>query len=270
MEQEGIEIETLNPENEGILLSNEDVEIPETESESEEIEVEEVETEDSKTDTDVDTDKELLKKGVNAERKRRKEAEKKNKELEAKIKALEEANKTPQKTTVEELIESGIDEDIAKTLAKAIDKKQEGSKKTEQELADLKFKYSLSEVSKKDGFEDIEEYSDEIKELVDKGLTIEQSYYAVTGGNNKSINTKSEIERKVEAKLQNKQIRKEILGNINNSIGTTNISNNNQKVKATAEEVAIAKAAGMSIEDYLAIKGMDNVKEYEQYSKGKK
>lgn len=267
MEQEGIEIETLNPENEGILLSNEDVEIPETESE--EMEVEEVETEDSKADTDVDTDKELLKKGVNAERKRRKEAEKKNKELEAKIKALEEANKTPQKTTVEELVESGIDEDIAKTIAKAIDKKQEGSKKTEQELADLKFKYSLSEVSKKDGFEDIEEYSDEIKDLVDKGLTIEQSYYAVTGGNNKSINTKSEIERKVEAKLENKQARKEILGNINSSIGTTN-NPNSQKVKATAEEVAIAKAAGMSIEDYLAIKGMDNVKEYEQYSKGKK
>lgn len=263
MEQEGIEIETLNPENDGIFISNDDIEVPETESE--ETEVEEVRTH----ETDVDTDKELLKKGVNAERKRRKEAEKKNKELEARIKALEEAKQTPTKTTVEELIESGIDEDIAKTIAKAIDKKQENSKKTEKELAELKFKYSLSEVSKKNGFDDIEEYADEIKDLVDKGLTIEQSYYAITGGNLKSINTKSEIERKVEAKLENKQARKEILGNINNSVGTTN-NVNSQKVKATAEEVAIAKVAGMSIEEYLAIKGMDNVKEYEQYSKGKK
>lgn len=272
MAQEGIEIETLNPENESIYIPDEDIETPETESEETEVEEEVTDTDvgDNGTETDVDTEKESLKKGVNAERKRRKEAEKKNKELEARIKALEEANKTPTKTTVEELIENGVDESIAKTLAAAIDKKQEGSKKTEQELADLKFRYSLSEVSKKDGFDDIEEYADEIKDLVDKGLTIEQSYYALTGGNNKTINTKSEIERKVEAKLENKQARKEILGNINSNIGTTNSSNNYQKVKATAEEVAIAKAAGMSIEDYLAIKGMDNVKEYEQYSKGKK
>lgn len=270
MAQEGIEIETLNPENEGIYIPDEDINTPETESEETEVEVVETENVETNTETTVDTDKELLKKGVNAERKRRKEAEKKNKELEARIKALEEANKTPTKTTVEELIENGVDESIAKTLAAAIDKKQEGSKKAEKELADLKFKYSLSEVSKKDGFDDIEEYAEEIKDLVDKGLTIEQSYYALTGGNTKTSNTKSEIERKVEAKLENKQARKEILGNINSSIGTTNISNNNQKAKASAEEVAIAKAAGMSIEDYLAIKGMDNVKEYEQYSKGKK
>lgn len=273
MAQEGIEIETLNPENEGIYISNEDIETPETESEkteAEELDVSDTNVGDIETETTVDTDKELLKKGVNAERKRRKEAEKKNKELEARIKALEEANKTPAKTTVEELIENGVDESIAKTLAAAIDKKQEGSKKTEQELADFKFRYSLSEVSKKDGFDDIEEYADEIKDLVDKGLTIEQSYYALTGGNNKTINTKSEIERKVEAKLENKQARKEILGNINSNVGTTANSNNNKKVKASVEEVAIAKAAGMSIEDYLAIKGMDNVKEYEHYSKGKK
>ena len=64
--------------------------------------------------------------------------------------------------------------------------------------------------------------------------------------------------------------KEEILGNINSNVGTTNNSNNSKQIKATAEEVAIAKAAGMSIEDYLAIKGMDNVKEYEQYSKGKK
>ena len=268
MAQEGIEIETLNPENEGIYIPDEDIETPETESE--ETEVEEIETEDTQSTTDVDTDKELLKKSVNAERTRRKKAEKEKKELEARIKVLEEANKTPTKTTIEELIENGVDESIAKTIAAAIDKKQEGSKKTEQELADLKFRYSLSEVSKKDGFDDIEEYADEIKDLVDKGLTIEQSYYALTGGNNKTINTKSEIERKVEAKLENKQARKEILGNINSNIGATNTSNNSKQIKATAEEVAIAKAAGMSIEDYLAVKGMDNVKEYEQYSKGKK
>ena len=114
-EQEGIDIETLNPENEGIYIPNEEIDTAE-DTTVEETEITDNNVEVNVTDTNVDSDKELLKKGVNAERKRRKEAERKNKELEARIKALEEANKTPEKTTLEELIESGIDEDIAKTI----------------------------------------------------------------------------------------------------------------------------------------------------------
>lgn len=266
-EQEGIDIETLNPENEGIYIPDEEIDTP-VDTENEVTEVVDNNVEDDGTDTIVDTDKENLKKGVNYERKLRKEAERKNKKLEARIKALEESNKTPEKTTLEELIESGIDEEIAKSIANAIDKKQAGTKQTEKELADLKFQLSLSETSKKAGFEDIIDYTDEIKTLVDKGLTIEQSYYALTGAS-KTNNSNSEIERKLEAKLENKQARKEILGNINKNIGAT-VVQNKSKVQATAEEVAIAKAAGMSIEDYLAVKGMDNVKEYAEYAKGKK
>lgn len=259
-EQEGIEIETLDPENEGIIIP-EETDVEDTVEESNDADVT-----DTKTEDDTDVEKENLKKGVNYERKQRKSAEKKVKELEAKIKELEEANKTPEKTTLEELIESGVDESIAKSIATAIDKKQSNSKQTEKELADIKFKLSLSEASKNPDFSDIIDYSDEIKELVDKGLTIEQSYYALTGGK-KSINTNSEIERKLEKKIENKQARKEILGNINNS--GTSVNSNAKQIKATAEEIAIAKAAGMSIEDYLAVKSMDNVKEYTEYSKNK-
>lgn len=266
-EQEGIDIETLNPENEGIYIPDEEIDTS-VETQVEEPETIDIDVEDKGTETTVDTDKENLKKGVNYERKLRKEAEKKNKELEARIKELEEANKTPEKTTLEELVESGIDEEIAKSIASAIDKKQAGTKQTEKELANLKFQLSLSETSKKPGFEDIADYTDEIKSLVDKGLTIEQSYYALTGGS-KTANSNSEIERKLEAKLENKQARKEILGNINKNVGAP-IVQNKSKIQASAEEVAIAKAAGMSIEDYLAVKGMDNVKEYAEYAKGKK
>lgn len=265
-EQEGIDIETLNPENEGIYIPNEEIDTAE-DTTVEETEITDNNVEVNVTDTNVDSDKELLKKGVNAERKRRKEAERKNKELEARIKALEEANKTPEKTTLEELIESGIDEDIAKTIATAIDKKQEGSKQAEKDLAELKFKLSLSEASKRPELKDILDYEDEIKDLVGKGLTIEQSYYALTGG--KTLNSNSEIERKLEAKLENKQARKDILGNINNTVSKA-VTSNKAKIHATVEEIAIAKAAGMSIEDYLAVKNMDNVKDYAEYSKGKK
>lgn len=260
-EQEGINIDSINPNEEGIYLPDE---VVDTETEETEVKGEEIKVEEPKTD--VDEEKEKLKQGVNAERNKRKAAEKKARELEARIAALEEAAKTPEKSTLDELIENGVDETIAKSIASAIDKKQGNSKEAEKEIAQMKFENAISKKSKEDGFSDIEDYSDEIKDFVDKGLTIEQAYYAITGGTN---NTKSEIERSVEAKLEKKEARKEIIGNINSSVGTTATSKK-ASVKATAEEIAVARAAGISIEDYLAAKRIDNAREYQEYLKGKK
>ena len=266
-EQEGIDIETLDPENQGKLLPSEESEIEIIDDSDDTVDGVDEPEDNSGNDTEptIDEEKELLKKGVNAERSKRKAAEKKNRELEARIKALEEANKTPTKTTAEELIENGVDESIAKSIAKAIDSKQDGSK---EELAELKFKLAISEAEKNPDFKDIADYADEIRTLVDKGLTVEQSYYALTGNKKTS---KSEIERKLEVKLENKQARKEILGSANNNAGTS-VNSNSKKVKATSLEIAVARAAGMSIEEYLATKEIDNVKDYNKYkeSKGKK
>lgn len=262
-ELEGIELETINPDVDGIELpyveDEEDVEVEETEAE-------EVETQEEDTKTEKEKS---LQKGVNEERRRRKEAERKNKELEARIQALEAGSKTPEKTTVDELIESGIDESIAKAIALAIDKKNSDSK-TKQELADLKFEISLTKKSKEEGFEDILDYADEIKKLVDKGLTLEQSYYATTYNRTpKTANTKSEIERKLEVKMQNQQARKEILGNnISSNSGAANSSKS--KIKATATEKAMAAAAGMSVAEYVAIRDMNSVKDYTSYKAKKK
>ena len=79
----------------------------------------------------------------------------------------------------------------------------------------MKFKIELSEKSKDSEFSDILEHEDEIRPLVDKGLSVEQAYYAVN--HNRVQNTNREIEKKVEAKLQNNQTRKEILQNINSN-----------------------------------------------------
>lgn len=253
-ELEGINLEAVNLENEeGIVL-------PGTTEEVEEV----TENNNDSTDEVVDEEKEALKRGVNKERKARKEAEKKNKELEARIAALEEATKTPTKSTLEELVENGVDESIAKSIAEAIDKKQSGSKKMEQELSNMKFKLELSEKSKESNFSDIMDYEDEVKDLVDKGLTIEQAYYALNYDKNKNINTKSEIERKVEAKMQNNQARKEILGNINSAAGGAS-NNTDNKPKASAAEIAAARMAGMDINDYLAAKNATSIKQYNSY-----
>lgn len=260
-ELEGINLEAVNLENDS------GIDIPDEVNTEDKVTEEETKEEGIKENT-LDEEKESLKRGVNRERKARKEAERKNKELEARIAALEEKASTPAKSTLDELLESGVDEGIAKSIAAAIDKKQSNSKKVEKELADMKFKLELTAKSKEEEFNDILDYEDDIKDLVDKGLNIEQAYYALNYENKKTNNTKSEIERKVEAKIQNNQARKEILGNINSNAGRVSNSGNNSP-KASSAEIAAARLAGIDINDYLAAKNADSIKQYNDYNKRK-
>lgn len=267
-EQEGINLETVNLNaDEGIRLPVEEETVDNnTETNSTESNDN---TENEENTNEVDEEKENLKKGVNFERKKRKEAEKKNKELEARIATLEQANKPAEKSTLDELLEAGVDESIAKAIVTGIDKKQADNKKVEKELADLKFQNALLEKSRDKNFENIMDQADEVKELVDKGLSIEQAYYALnyTKLKEEPQNTKSEIQRKVEAKMQNNQERKEILNNANSNAGGA-VKNSNTP-KASSAELAMARLAGMSIEDYLAAKNSDNIKAYTEYEKKK-
>lgn len=267
-EQEGIVLETINPDNDTIVLPDvEDTETDVDASNDTQVKTEEVEDiENTDVKNSID-EKESLQRGLNKERKLRKEAEKKNREIEARLKALEEANKEPEKSTYDTLLEGGIDEEVAKSVAKAIDSKQSKTKSLEKEIADLRFKDSLNAKSREEGFEDILDYADEIKDLVDKGLTIEQSYHAVSY-NKPIVNTKSEMERKLEAKMKNNNARKEILGNLNNN--SSAVQNTSNRAKLSATERAIAAAAGMSAEDYAAVRDMDSVKEYNSYRSKKK
>lgn len=230
--------------------------------------VDDVNTETTEVEDEKSEKEKSLERGLNKERQKRKEAQKKAKELEEIIKALKEANKKPEKTTLDTLIESGMDEGVAKSIANAIDSKKDNSKKLEEEIAELRFEKDLTAKSKEEGFEDIEEYADEIKELVDKGLSIEQAYYATSYNKPKTVNTKREIERKLEAKMQNNNAKKQILGNTNSNVGAS--SNSNHKVNLSKEEYAVARAAGMTPEDYAAVKGMGSIKDYTNYTARKK
>ena len=251
IEQEGIELETVN--------SNEAIDN----------DVEETPTQDNnQNQANADNDKTAsLQRGLNKERALRKAAEKKNKEFEARLEALEKANKEPEKSTLDTLIESGVDESIAKSIAKAIDSKQTDTSKFEKEIADLKFDNSLKALSKQEGYEDIEDYADEIKDLVDKGLTLEQSYHALAYDKPHTQNTKSEMQRKLEVKMQNNNARKEILQNANNNSGA---ANNSKTIKLTGAEKAMAAAAGITAEEYAALRDMESIKDYDNYKNRKK
>lgn len=265
LEQEGINL--------GEVISNteEGIELPVVDEEVEDTSNDVTDTTDNQ-DTDVqdtpeDSEKANLQKGVNYERKLRKAAEKENRELKEQLAELtKNSNTTPEKTTIDELIESGVDPAIAKSISSAIDKKDKSSEQIKKELANVRFKLELSEKSKESEFSDILEHEDEIKPLVDKGLSVEQAYYAVN--HNKTLNTNRDIERKIEAKLQNNQTRKEILGNINSNAGNA-VKSADNKPKATAAEIAAAKMAGIDINDYLAAKNADSINQYNDYNSRK-
>lgn len=256
--EEGIELPMLDDENVDDVLNN----TTDTNQDNQD-----VVDNPSSQEPEEDEEKINLQKGVNYERKLRKAAEKENKELKEQIAELtKNSNKTPEKTTIDELIESGVDANIAKSISAAIDKKDKTSEQMKKKLADMEFKLELSEKSKESEFSDILEHEDEIKPLVDKGLTIEQAYYAVN--HNSVQNTNRDIERKVEAKLQNNQTRKQIIGNINSNAGNA-VKNENSKPKATAAEIAAAKMAGIDINDYLAAKNADSINQYNDYNNRK-
>ena len=68
--------------------------------------------------------------------------------------------------------------------------------------------------------------------------------------------------------MQNNQARKEILGNINSNAGGA-VDDTKGKPKATATEIAMARLAGMDIDDYLAAKNAESIKQYDNYLKQK-
>ena len=139
--------------------------------------------------------------------------------------------------------------------------------KPSRDVEELRIENQILKLSKQDGFEGIEEYADEIKDFVEKGLTIEQAYYACSGGKKSSSrNTDAEMQRKYEAKMKNKQAKKEIL-NIEPSGSSPKMVEKKQKY--TAVEAAMANAAGMSIEEYLAYKDMNSANDYDKYKSSK-
>ena len=252
--QEGIELETVNSNVDGEVIDNDVDNNIET-------------TQENNQGTSEDDKTASLQRGLNKERALRKAAEKKNKEFEARLEALEKANQKKEKSTYETLIEGGIDEEVAKSVSKAIDSKKTDTSKLEKEIAELKFDNSLKALSKEEGYEDIEDYADEIKDLVDKGLTIEQSYHAVAYDKPHTQNTKSEMQRKLEVKMQNNNARREILQNTNNNSGAPN---NSKTIKLTGAEKAVAAAAGMTPEDYAEMKSIDSINDYDTYKNRKK
>ena len=253
MGEEEIEInDELLEEQEGLEDGQEDAIEIDVETDDEATEVEE------ETETEVDDESEEVDYKALYEQ----EQEKRNK-LQKALNAERKLKKTTTKvdvtetSTYKQLVANGVEESIAKTIAETSDKSSSKQK-------DLEFELALLKTSKKSGFEDVESFADDIRPFVDKGLTVEQAYY-VAVGEKQGTNTKAEIARQVEAKLKNQQIKNKI-----SKVDTTGSASVTNSKKASATDIAMAKAFGMSIEEYTALKGIDNIDAYQKFKNKKK
>lgn len=253
---EGEEEENLEEiELEEDLFDDDEGEEAEEETDDTDVDVEDEEQgegQDSNDDEDF-KDKETLLNALNRERRLRKEAEKK---------AKTKQNEASEQSTYQSLIEAGVDKNIAKTIV-------EMNNKSNEEIAEIKFKNSVLELSRKNEFSDIENYVEDIKPFVDKGLTLEQAYYAVTGGKKHTRTTEAEIKRQLEAKMLNNSKRAKAL-----DVDTTGSNDNNNtttisKPKYTALEQKLAKVAGIPVEEYVAFKNISSQDDYQSYKKKK-
>ena len=158
--------------------------------------------------------------------------------------------------------DAGYDEKFIKVLKSNINKT---SKKTEtleniikQKFRDMEFK----ELTKDPNFEDADLYRDDIEKFMDKtGLNAEQAYLALFG-KSKLLKNKSDIEREAEQRVINNYKKKENI--VIDTTDTGKQMTDKVKGKLTNDEIEIAKAAGMTPQEYYALK---NSKTIEQINK---
>lgn len=204
---------------------------------------------------------EAIKKAVIAERRK---WQKRIEELENKINSSK--TTTTEDADTDEfynsLLDAGYDEKFIKVLKSNINKT---SKKTEtleniikQKFRDMEFK----ELTKDPNFSDADLYRDDIEKFMDKtGLNAEQAYLALYG-KSKLLKNKSDIEREAEQRVINNYKKKENI--VIDTTDTGKQMTDKVKGKLTNDEIEIAKAAGMTPQEYYALK---NSKTIEQINK---
>lgn len=227
------------------------------EAEKEDTVKDEEETSDESEPDEEETEEEKPKaqdnraKALSAERARRKEAERKLKELEAKINAeklaqTQEEQIAKEREAYKQKMLAGdiVDEEVADKLLDVfgddiIKNKIANQKREEDEDFDMKF----SELKKDELYMDADVYKPRIKELVAKGLTIEEAYGAAVGSGRLS-QLKKDLEIEVEQKLLNNNNKADAT-----DVGHAEVKGEVKRGKYTKREQEIARETGVSLEE---------------------
>lgn len=253
-EEEEVETETKDSEEEA---TSDDAEPDEEEAEDDE-------AEDEKPVSQVKDNKT---KALTAERARRKEAERKLKELEAKLDAEKLAKDNEDKIAQErakykqKMLEGDlVDEDVADKLLEVFGDDIIKTKiATQAKLEEENFDKQLSELKKDELFMDADVYKPQIKELMDKGLSMEEAYFASVG-KAKFTMIKKDIQTEIEQKLLNNSSKASKI-----DVGHAEQDKSEaKKGKYTKREQEIARETGLNVSEVRKRSGMVSIEDMEK------
>lgn len=256
--------ETLEFLMEGERVNPEEASEPETEVKNEtqideEENVDETEVEETEQDetTEVEEEsKEEPKKDKNrqildSERAKRKNAEKKLRELQAEMEKLKSAKQNEEKIQSEKenlkqklMQDDMIDEEVADRLISTIGEDLIKQRiQNEAKEAEASFDKEFNEFSKDEMYYDAEDYKDEIKALMSKGLSMKSAYFALAG-ENKMANIRKDLEVEIEQKLLNNSNKAEKV-----NVGHEESKDETKRTRYTKREQEIANELGIDVKD---------------------
>lgn len=235
-----------------VASEEEEVEEEETSNEAEEEEVVE------EKEPDEEPKKDNRTQALSAERARRKAAERELKELKAKLEADELAKTNEDKISKEreaykkKMLEGDlVDEEVADKLLDVFGDDIIKTKIANQARAEAEdFDRELSELKKDDLFMDADVYKPQIKELMKKGLTMEEAYFASVG-KSRFTQMKKDMEVELEQKLLNNSDKADKI-----DVGHVEEKGVVKKGKYTKREQEIASETGLSVQDVKKRSGM--------------
>lgn len=225
------------------------------------------EEKEEKSDEEEPKKKDSKTQALDAERARRKQAEKELKELKAKIKAEKDTKEAEDIFSKEreaykkKMLEGDlIDEDTADKLLDVfgndvIKNKLDSERRSENE----RFEEEFQELKRDNMFMDADVYKPQMRELVTKnGLSARQAYMASIS-DAKFMQLKNDLKVEAEQKVLNNQERAEKI-----NVGVQESKSEIQGTTYSKEEQRIAKETGLSLKEVHKRIKMDSIEEFEK------
>jgi hypothetical protein len=231
--------------------------------ETEEVSEEESEGE-SEEETEEEPKKDSIHQALDSERSRRKQAEKELKELRAKLDAEKNAKDEEEQLSKEreaykkKMLEGDlVDEEVADKLLDVfgedlIKTKLANNRRTEEE----NFEKQFNELKQDELFMDADVYKSKIRELTDKGLSMEEAYFASVG-KGRFTQMKKDMEVELEQKLLNNEKKADKV-----DVGHVEAKSEPKKGHYTKREQEIARETGMDVEEVHKRLGLTTIEDF--------
>lgn len=158
---------------------------------------------------------------------------------------LDEMNRRMDAFEAEKLAKQGVPADLAERMARS----ERQLKEQERDIRRQKFAFEAERLKADPFYADLEDYREELEELAERaGMSLKAAYLS-QHGDRRIKERETEIETKVKANKEKRAAKK-----VDTSPTGSNSNKSTRRVNLSADERAIAKAAGMTPEEYAKFK----------------